>query len=305
MTRITVPDWDLADRLRSRVEVAVWNLVAPAPWQEIDIVVPPYQSDPSLLTALDGLQVRLVQSQSIGFDRVSEHLSPSTAFANAAGVHEGPAAELGMALLLAAQRDIPRYLAQSATGIWSSDVTRGLLDARIVVLGAGGLAGAFVDRARPFGVDLVRVARSRRSDARGEVADWGELPGLLADADAVIICLPLDHSTRGLVDAGFLARLPDGALVVNIGRGAIVDTSALLAELESGRLRAALDVTEPEPLSADHPLWRCPGVIISPHVGGKVATMTHAITGLVLRQIAALERGETFVNLVDLSVRSG
>src|SRR5690606_18934508 len=139
-----------------------------------------------------------------------------------------------------AQRDLPRYLAQQATGAWGSDVTRGLFGLRVVVLGAGGLAGAFVDRLAPFGADAVRVGRSARRDERGEVAAPDALPRLLPEADAVVVCLPLDDSTRGLVDAAFLARLRDGALVVNIGRGPIVDTAALLAELESGRLRAAL-----------------------------------------------------------------
>jgi phosphoglycerate dehydrogenase-like enzyme len=111
-----------------------------------------------------------------------------------------------------------------------------------------------------------------------------------------VICLPLDDSTRHLVDAAFLARMPDDALLVNIGRGAIVDTVALLDELATGRLRAALDVTDPEPLPAGHPLWNL--ALISPHVGGQVRTMPDAVEALVRRQIAALDGVGEIVNRI-------
>jgi phosphoglycerate dehydrogenase-like enzyme len=294
--RITVPTEELRGRLADAAEVAVWNLTGPAPWPAIDLVVPPYMGSVGLLGVLRDVEVRLVQSQSIGYDGVLEALPAGVAFANAAGVHEGPAAEIGMALLLAAQRDLPRFVRQQEAGEWRGGFTRGLTGLRVVVLGAGGLGSAFVDRLLPFGARPVRVGRSRRTDARGEVAAASDLPGLLATAEAVVICLPLDEATRGLVDAEFLARMPDGALLVNIGRGAIVDTDALLAELATGRLRAALDVTDPEPLPPGHPLWNL--ALISPHVGGQVRTMPDAVEALVRRQIAALEGAGEIVNRI-------
>jgi phosphoglycerate dehydrogenase-like enzyme len=294
--RITVPTEELRGRLADAAEVAVWNLTGPAPWPAIDLVVPPYMGSVGLLGVLRDVEVRLVQSQSIGYDGVLEALPAGVAFANAAGVHEGPAAEIGMALLLAAQRDLPRFVRQQEAGEWRGGFTRGLTGLRVVVLGAGGLGSAFVDRLLPFGARPVRVGRSRRTDARGEVAAASDLPGLLATAEAVVICLPLDDATRGLVDAEFLARMPDGALLVNIGRGAIVDTDALLAELATGRLRAALDVTDPEPLPPGHPLWNL--ALISPHVGGQVRTMPDAVEALVRRQIAALEGAGEIVNRI-------
>jgi phosphoglycerate dehydrogenase-like enzyme len=294
--RITVPTDDLRVRLADAAEVAVWDLASPAPWPTIDIVVPPYMGSLELLRALHDVEVRLVQSQSIGYDGVLDALPVGVAFANAAGVHEGPAAEIGMALLLAAQRDVPRFVRQQDAGEWRGGFTRGLFGLRVVVLGAGGLGSALVDRLLPFGARPVRVGRSRRTDARGEVAATSELPGLLATAEAVVVCLPLDDTTRGLVDAEFLARMPDDALLVNIGRGAIVDTDALLAELATGRLRAALDVTDPEPLPPGHPLWNL--AVISPHVGGQVCTMPDAVEALVRRQIAALEGDGEIVNRI-------
>jgi phosphoglycerate dehydrogenase-like enzyme len=191
---------------------------------------------------------------------------------------------------------------QQDAEIWRGGFTRGLFGLRVVILGAGGLGTAMFDRLVPFGARPARVARSARVDERGEVVALADLPGLLSTADAVVICLPLDDSTRGLVDAEVLAKLPDGAVVVNIGRGPIVDTDALVAEVASGRLRAALDVTDPEPLPPGHPLWSAPGVVISPHVGGAVATMPDAVEALVRRQIAALEAGAEPVNLITPSV---
>jgi phosphoglycerate dehydrogenase-like enzyme len=296
--RVTVPTEELRSRLADVCEIAVWDLTTPAPWPQIDIVVPPYMGAVKLLAALDGVEVRLVQSQSIGYDGVLQRLPAGVAFANAASVHEGPAAEIGMALLLAAQRDLPRFVRQQDAETWRGGFTRGMFGLRVVILGAGGLGSAMYDRLLPFGARPVRVARSRRTDDRGEVAALADLPELLAASDAVIVCLPLDDSTRGLVDAPFLAALPDGAILVNIGRGQIVDTDALVAEVATGRLRAALDVTDPEPLPAGHALWNAPGALISPHVGGQVTTMPDAVEALVRRQIAALESGDEPVNLI-------
>lgn len=298
MTRVTVPTEELRARLADAADVAVWDLDRPAPWSSIDIVVMPYMGPVAALGALADVEARVVQSQSIGYDGVLEALPAGVAFSNAAGVHEGPAAEIGMALLLAAQRDLPRFVRQQDARQWRAGFTRGMFGLRVVVLGAGGLANALVDRLRPFGAHPTRVGRSRRVDERGEVAAISELARLVEDADAVVVCLPLEPSTRGLVDADLLARMPDGAILVNIGRGAVVDTGALLAELGTGRLRAALDVTDPEPLPPDHPLWSSPGVLVAPHVGGQVTTMVDAVEALVRRQIDALRDGAEPVNLV-------
>jgi phosphoglycerate dehydrogenase-like enzyme len=296
--RLTVPSDVLRERLADVGDVALWDLTGPAPWPAIDIVVMPYMGQVAALGALTGVEVRLVQSQSIGYDGVLAALPDGVVFANAAGVHEGPAAEIGLALLLASQRDLPRFVRQQEVGTWQGGFTRGMYGLRVVIVGAGGLGTATLERLLPFGARPTRVARTRRRDDHGEIAGLDELPGLLTTADAVIICLPLDDSTRGLVDAAFLAAMPDGAILINIGRGPIVDTDALLAEVAAGRLRAGLDVTDPEPLPVDHPLWSAPGVLISPHVGGQVTTMPDAVEAVVRRQVAALAAGEEVVNRI-------
>jgi phosphoglycerate dehydrogenase-like enzyme len=138
------------------------------------------------------------------------------------------------------------------------------------------------------------VARRARDGVHG----LDELPALLARTDALVNLLPLTTHTRGLVDAALLGRLPDGALYVNAGRGATTDTGALLAELQDGRLRAVLDVVEPEPLPADHPLWRAPGVVITPHVAGDTPAGDRAAWRLVGEQLARYAAGEPLHNVV-------
>ncbi len=125
-----------------------------------------------------------------------------------------------------------------------------------------------------------------------------ELPALLPTAEIVIVSLPGADATRRLVDDAVLAALPDGALVVNVGRGPVVDTDALVDHVSRGRIRAALDVTDPEPLPEGHPLWSLPGVLIAPHVGGASSAMRPRIARLVKRQIERLLAGEEPLNIV-------
>ena len=145
---------------------------------------------------------------------------------------------------------------------------------------------------------MTRVASTARMDERGQVHGIAELPALLPVHDIVVVGVPLSDSTRHLIDDAFLAAMPDGALVVNVARGPVADTDALVRHTASGRIRAALDVTDPEPLPQDHPLWQAPGVIISPHVGGASSAMRPRMGRLLQRQIELMLAGEPPVNVV-------
>lgn len=167
------------------------------------------------------------------------------------------------------------------------------------MVGYGSIGAAIEDRLEPFEcARVVRVARSARTTARGPVHAIDELPSLLPEADVVILSTPLNPSTQGLVGPRFLAAMKDGALLVNVARGGVVDTSALLAELESGRLRAALDVTDPEPLPAGHPLWHAPHTLITPHVGGSTSAFLPRAKRLLAGQLTRFAAGEEVANLV-------
>jgi phosphoglycerate dehydrogenase-like enzyme len=165
-------------------------------------------------------------------------------------------------------------------------------------LGVGGIGEEIAKRLDPFEVDLTRVGSTARTDERGRVHGSDELIDLAGRHDVLIIITPLSDSTRGLVGREVLAALPDGALVVNVARGAVVDSEALTAEVVSGRLRAAVDVFDPEPIPAGHPLWGAENAIITPHNGGNTGAFWPRIVRLLRRQLEALAEGREPANLV-------
>lgn len=298
---VSVPTAGLArdlEPLPEGIEVIVWEMDAPAPRDRIDLVVPPYMSGTSGFTFLAGVETQLVQGESIGYEGIAAKLPPGVVFANAATVHEASTAELAVGLTLALQRHLDDFARDTAAGRWAPQYAQSLADRRVLLVGYGGVGKAVARRLAPFEVDLVPVASHARSE--GDVAVHGidELPGLLPSAEIVILTLPGGDATRHIIGESELAALPDGALVVNVGRGPLIDTDALVRHTAAGRLRAALDVTDPEPLPPGHPLWSSPGVLISPHVGGDSSAMHPRIAALVRRQIAHLLAGEEPENIV-------
>ncbi|WP_097901454.1 2-hydroxyacid dehydrogenase [Streptomyces sp. b94] len=266
--------------------------------------VVPYMKGPEVavrpLAEMRGVQV--VQTLSAGIDHVEPGLGslpPGVRLCNAKGVHEASTAELTLALVLASLRGIPGFVHGQDAEEWRSGFYPALADKSVLIVGYGSIGSAIEDRLAPFECARVaRVARSARASARGPVQALDELPALLPESDIVILSTPLNPSTRGLVDAEFLAAMPDGALLVNVARGGVVDTKALLAELESGRLRAALDVTDPEPLPAGHPLWHAPNVLITPHVGGSTSAFEPRAKRLLAAQLTRFAAGEPVENVV-------
>jgi phosphoglycerate dehydrogenase-like enzyme len=246
--------------------------------------------------------LRLIQTLTAGIDDMTANLSsivPGVQLCNARGVHEASTAELALTLTLASLRGIPKFVRAQQEGAWQSEFHPALADKNVLVVGYGAIGSAIEDRLVPFEVARVaRVARSERTTARGPVHPLTELPALLPDADVVIISTPLNESTRGLVGADFLARMKDGALLVNVARGPVVDTKALLAEVETGRITAALDVTDPEPLPREHPLWRAPGVLISPHVGGPSSAFMPRAKRLLVDQLTRFVNREPLRNVI-------
>ncbi len=289
---------DALGALAPAVEVVRWDLAGPAPRERIDLVVPGYLMERARLAHLAGVRTRLVQSQSIGFDGIAEVLPPGVVYANAASVHETSTAELAVALTLAAQRGLPDFVRAAQRGAWSFAFHESLADRTVLLVGYGGVGRAIAARLLPCEVNLVRVARRARRVDDVEVHAWGELSTLLPGADIVVVSLPLTAETTRLVDATFLSRMKDHTLLVNVGRGPVVDTDAVVAEASSGRLRFALDVVDPEPLPEHHPLFAMPNVLISPHVGGATSAMFPRVNRLVVEQVQRLQRGEEPINVV-------
>ena len=298
---VSLPGATLRDAigpLPDDVDVVLWNLEGPAPAPHLDLVVPPYMGASAKLGALAGVTTRLVQSQSIGYDDVAAALPPGHVYANAASVHETSTAELTLALVLAAQRGIPDFVRAAGEGRWAPARHESLADRRVLLVGYGGVGKAIEDRLLPFEVEVTRVASRARDDERGRIHGIDELPDLLPSAEIVIVGVPLTEATTGLVDDAFLSALPDGALVVNIARGKVADTDAILDHATRGRLRFALDVTDPEPLPDGHPLFALPNVLVSPHVGGASTAMMPRMARLVRDQVERMLRGDEPRNVV-------
>jgi phosphoglycerate dehydrogenase-like enzyme len=294
---VALPDSAMLDRLASfvddNVDLVVWRPGDSSLETVIDLLVMPYTVSYESLKGLGG-QVRHIQSQSLGYDGAAGSVPDGVTFSNAVGVHEAPTAEMAMTLILASQRGWPAVGRNQDSQKWDRSMWPGLIGRRVLLIGVGGIGREFELRIAGFDVELTRVARTARDDTHG----IDELPELLPKADIVVLAIPLNDETRGLVDDAFLDLLPAGALVVNVSRGPIVKTDALVSHVRTGAVRSALDVVDPEPLPAGHPLWSLPGSLISPHLGGAVHSMNTRVDPIVLAQIDLLARGERPGNIV-------
>jgi phosphoglycerate dehydrogenase-like enzyme len=303
---ISLPDQEWIDLVGpvEGIEMVPWDMVGePPPGSDIELVVAPYMvADPDRLGRLaDPPRLRAVQVLSAGYDNVVPYLPAGVQLANAAGVHDASTAELAVTLTLASLRGIPDFVAAQGRSQWLPMRERpSLADKRVLILGYGAIGAAIARRLSGFEVTLTGVAsRARAGDELVPLLHGvDELPSLLPHHDVVIVIVPLSAATTGLVDRAFLASMPDGALLVNVARGKVVDTQALLEATSTGRITAAMDVTDPEPLPADHPLWKVPGVLISPHVGGVTSAFLPRAVALLRDQIGAFGGGRPLRNVV-------
>ncbi len=265
-----------------RVElVALPNAAGPRAWQALRERAMP--------------RLRVLQLGSAGYDHMLSAVPPGVALCNAAGVHDAGTAEMALALALANLRGLDGFARDQAEHRWRPTFAPSLADRRVLIFGYGRI-GAAVER-RLLGFEpasVVRVARRARTEpVVHPVTDLGDL---LGDVDLVLVTAPATPDTVGVLDAAMLARLPDQALVVNVGRGPIIDTDAMLAE--AGRLRFALDVTDPEPLPPDHPLWDAEHVTVAPHVGGHCTAFHPRYARLIRTQLERLAAGEAPLHVV-------
>jgi phosphoglycerate dehydrogenase-like enzyme len=281
----------------ANVEAIPYEPGAPWPSEHVDttVIVVGYEDAPAVGARFRELpNLRLVQTLNAGYEQWLPPLPRGVMLSNGRGAHGGSSAEWVVAALLTIYRELGTFAKHQSEGVWRPKDTDTLMGKRVVVLGAGDLAVNLAARLTPFETEVTLVGRR----ARPGVHALTDIDGLLPGADVVVAMLPGDESTRHLIDAGFLAKLRDGAVVVNAGRGGTVDTQALLAELTSGRLRAALDVTDPEPLPNDHPLWSAPGLLLTPHVAGSTAGVWERAWAVALRQIDVFAGGGRPPNLV-------
>jgi phosphoglycerate dehydrogenase-like enzyme len=270
---------------------------APVPVRldEIEFHVPAFFVSDDGLAALARMpKLRVVQTQTAGVERFLPHIRPGVTLCNARGVHDASTAEWVVAAILTVLREFDDFARAQAAGSWEYRATDCLDGKTVLIVGYGAVGAAVERRLAGFGVEVARVGRT----ARPGVAAVTDLPALLPEADIVVLLVPFTPDTAGMVDAPFLARLRDGALLVNAARGPVVVTDALLAELTAGRLHAALDVTQPEPLPPGHPLWTAPNVFITPHLAGSTPSSRARTLDLIRAQLGRYLRGEPLQNVI-------
>jgi len=286
---------EVPDRLRYETFVVEDDELPP--WiEDVRFYVPAYMSSVSQAAIMARMpRLEVVQTMTAGVDDIRAAIPPGAQLCNGRGIHQTSTAELALTLILSSLRGVPGFVRAQDRGTWQTEVHDSLADKRVLVVGYGDIGAAIEQRLVPFECEVVRVARSPRPGVHG----FDELPRLVPDADVVVLIVPLTDETRGVVDAGFLASMRDGALLVNVARGPVVDTDALLAELRAGRLRAALDVTDPEPLPDGHPLWSAPNLLVTPHVGGASSAMWPRAYAVVRAQLERYAAGEPLQNVMS------
>ena len=262
---------------------------------EVTFYVPPYMSGLAGLKPVESMpSLQYLQMPNAGYDDAIAFRREGLAICNARGVHDISTAEIALALTLASLRGLDNFVRAQATGEWLQGPRPSLAYKRVGLIGHGSIGKTIAGLFAPFHVDLVAFSRSGSDGS----LTMDRLDELLPTFDVVILILPATPETTGLMDSKRLGLMKDGALLVNVARGVIVDTDALLQELSTGRIRAALDVMDPEPLPAEHPLWSAPGVIISPHVGGYSSAFEPGMRALLHRQFDHLASGEEPENIV-------
>jgi len=262
---------------------------------DITFYVPKYFSwRQGLEYVLQMPQLQYLQMPNAGYDDALEYMREGLILANAAGVHNDSTAELAVGLAIAARRGFVDFVRAQDKGEWVHQRYTSFSDSKIGLIGYGSVGKTIAKNLSGFAVEVIPFTRSG-ADGSKKIS---ELNSYLPTLDIVILILPLTPESKHLFGKERLALMKDGALIVNVARGGIIDTDALLLELNNRRIHAALDVTDPEPLPQEHPLWSAPNLLITPHVGGDSTAFEPRCRRLVEAQLARLARGEEIINIV-------
>jgi phosphoglycerate dehydrogenase-like enzyme len=246
----------------------------------------------AMVPDMKGLKV--IQSPNAGVDDVLKIRPAGVTLCNAAGVHDASTAELAVALAIASRRGFADFAADQAVQRWAHERKPSLTDSNVAIVGYGNIGKMIGTMLENFEVSVTAFSRSGKDGA----LTFDHFDRLLPTFDVIILIVPLNDQTRHLMNAERLAAMKSGAALINVARGPVVDTEALIAELNSGRITAGLDVTDPEPLPSDHPLWKARNVIITPHVGGDSEAFTPRGRKLVEEQLARYASGQPLLHIV-------
>lgn len=262
---------------------------------KITFYVPRYMSGAAGLSPIPAMtSLKIIQSLNAGVDDVLQVLPAGVTLCNAAGVHDASTAELAVGLAIAARRGFKDFILSQENGQWIHGRNQALTDSKVAIIGSGNIGRKIAELLQGFNVEISTFNRSGHDGCQ----PISLLDQLLPDFDLVILIVPLSDQTRGMFNLARLQKMKKGATLVNVARGPVVDTGALLQVLEAGHISAALDVTDPEPLPPEHPLWRAPNCIITPHVGGDSEAFVPRGRALIEAQLARYAAGELLENMI-------
>ena len=261
----------------------------------IEFFVPRYMGGPAAIAMIPEMKsLKVIQSPNAGVDDVLKIRPEGVTLCNAAGVHDASTAELAVALAIASRRGFADFAADQAEGRWAHVRKPSLADSNVAIVGYGNIGKTIAAMLSNFEVTITAFTRSGSDGS----LTFDHFDRLLPTFDVIILIVPLTEQTHHLMSAKRLAAMKDGAALINVARGPVVDTDALIAELNSGRITAGLDVTDPEPLPAGHPLWSAKNVIITPHVGGDSQAFIPRGRKLVEEQLARYASGQPLLHIV-------
>ena len=262
---------------------------------EITFYVPTYMGGrPALELTKKMPNLKILQMPNAGYDDAMEYVRDGMTLCNGKSIHDDSTAELAVGLTIASLRGFPDFVRNQDKSDWVHVKNKSINDRKIGIIGFGSIGTTIAKMLSGFTVEIIPFTQSGRDNTIAITDLDKHLPIL----DVVILILPLTKESKHLFDAKRLSLMKDGALLVNVARGPIVETNALVKELNSGRITAALDVTDPEPLPKDHPLWRAKGVLISPHVGGNTTAFESRARRLIESQLNLLAEGKPLNNVI-------
>ena len=269
--------------------------VESADLSEITFYVPTYMGGrPALELTKKMPNLKILQMPNAGFDDALEFVRDGITLCNGRSIHDDSTAELAVGLTIASLRGFPDFVRNQDKSSWVHVKNKSINDRRIGIIGFGSIGSTIAKMLSGFSVEILPFTQSGRDNTTA----ISDLDKHLPTLDVVILILPLTPESKHLFNAKRLSLMKDGALLVNVARGPIVDTDALVKELNSGRITAAVDVTDPEPLPSDHPLWRAKGVLISPHVGGNTTAFEKRARKLIESQLNLLAEGKPLNNVI-------
>jgi phosphoglycerate dehydrogenase-like enzyme len=262
---------------------------------QITFYVAPYMGGRKALEWSNSMpNLKILQVPNAGFDDALEFLRPGMTLCNARGVHDASTAELAIALAISSRRGFYDFARAQQAGKWAPKRYESFNDSKIGIIGAGSIARTLASYLSPYDVEISFFSRSGSDGA----IPISHLDAHLPQLDILFLVLPLNAESKHLIDKKRLKLMKDGAVLVNVGRGPIVDTEALVEELNTGRIFAGLDVTDPEPLTDGHPLWSAKNLILSPHVGGNSTAFDSRAKKLIEKQLNLISKGEEPENIV-------